>query len=84
MCLFICLVISVVYFEMVFGLDIDLFLNVFYRMVNWRGLFREMLLDNGINVVGFGDVVLVILINILEGIGFLEKLLKFIRENMVM
>ena len=31
---------------MAFGLDTDSFLNAFYRMVNRRGLPREMLSDN--------------------------------------
>lgn len=40
------------YLEVVFGFDIDLFFNVFYWMVSWRGLFIEVILDNGINFVG--------------------------------
>ena len=36
---------------MAFGLDTDSFLNAFYRMVNRRGLPREMLSDNGTNFV---------------------------------
>ena len=36
---------------MAFGLDTDSFLNAFYRMVNRRGLLREMLSDNGTNFV---------------------------------
>ena len=36
---------------MAFGLDTDSFLNSFYRMVNRRGLLREMLSDNGTNFV---------------------------------
>ena len=36
---------------MAFGLDIDLFLNAFYKMVNRRGIPREMLSDNGTNFV---------------------------------
>ena len=36
---------------MAFGLDTDLFLNASYRMVNRRGLPREMLSDNGTNFV---------------------------------
>lgn len=42
----------VVYLEMVYVFDMDLFLNVFYRMVNCRGFLREMLFDNGGNFVG--------------------------------
>ena len=37
---------------MAYALDTDLFLNAFYRMVNRRGLPREMLSDNGGNFVG--------------------------------
>ena len=36
---------------MAYGLDTDSFLNAFYRMVNRRGLPREMLSDNGGNFV---------------------------------
>ena len=36
---------------MAFGLDTDSFLNAFYKMVNRRGLPREMLSDNGTNFV---------------------------------
>ena len=36
---------------MAFGLDTDSFLNTFYRMVNRRGLPREILSDNGTNFV---------------------------------
>ena len=36
---------------MAFGIDTDSFLNAFYRMVNRRGLPREMLSDNGTNFV---------------------------------
>ena len=36
---------------MAFGLDTDSFLNTFYRMVNRRGIPREMLSDNGTNFV---------------------------------
>ena len=36
---------------MAFGLDTDSFLNAFYRMVNRRGLPREMLSDNRTNFV---------------------------------
>lgn len=40
------------YLEVVFGFDIDLFFNVFYWMVSWRGLFIEVILNKGINFVG--------------------------------
>ena len=39
---------------MAFGLDTDSFLNAFYRMVNRRGLHREMLSDNGTNFAEAG------------------------------
>ena len=50
-CLFPCLATRAVHLEMAFGLDTDSFLNAFYRMVNRRGLPREMLSDNGTNFV---------------------------------
>ena len=34
------------------ALDMESFLNAFYKMVNRRGLPREMLSDNGGNFVG--------------------------------
>jgi len=37
---------------MAYALDTDSFLNAFYRMVNRRGLPKEMLSDNGGNFVG--------------------------------
>ena len=46
LCLFTCLATRAVHLEMAFGLDTDSFLNAFYRMVNRRGLPREMLSDN--------------------------------------
>ena len=51
LCLFTCLATRAVHLEMAFGLDADSFLNAFYRMVNRRGLPREMLSDNGTNFV---------------------------------
>ena len=51
LCLFTCLATRAVHLEMAFGLDTDSFLNAFYRMVNRRGLPREMLSDNGTNFV---------------------------------
>ena len=51
LCLFACLATRAVHLEMAFGLDTDSFLNAFYRMVNRRGLPREMLSDNGTNFV---------------------------------
>ena len=51
LCLFTCLATRTVHLEMAFGLDTDSFLNAFYRMVNRRGLLREMLSDNGTNFV---------------------------------
>ena len=38
--------------ELAFGLDTDACLNVFYCMVNRRGLAHEVVLDNGGNFVG--------------------------------
>lgn len=37
---------------MAYALDTDSFLNAFYRMVNRWGLSKEMLSDNGGNVIG--------------------------------
>ena len=51
LCLFTCLATRAVHLEMAFGLDTDSFLNAFYRMVNQRGLPREMLSDNAANFV---------------------------------
>ena len=50
LCLFTCLATRAVHFEMAFGLHTDSFLNAFYRMVNQRGLPREIS-DNGTNFV---------------------------------
>ena len=50
LCLFTCLATRTVHFEMAFGLHTDSFLNAFYRMVNQRGLPREIS-DNGTNFV---------------------------------
>ena len=52
LCLFTCLATRAVHLEMAYALDTDSFLNAFYRMVNRRGLPREMLSDNGGNFVG--------------------------------
>ena len=52
LCLFTCLAMRAIHLEMAYALDTDSFLNVFYRMVNHRGLPREMLSDNGGNFVG--------------------------------
>ena len=49
--LFTCLATRAVHLEMAFLLDTDSFLNAFYRIVNRRGLPREMLSDNGTNFV---------------------------------
>ena len=48
---FTCLATRAVHLEMAYGLDTDSFLNSFYRMANRRGLPREMLSDNGGNLV---------------------------------
>ena len=49
LCLFTCLATRAVHLEIAFGLDTCSFLNVFYRMVNRRGLPEEMYSDNGTN-----------------------------------
>ncbi|CAC5423300.1 unnamed protein product [Mytilus coruscus] len=41
-----------VHSEVAFGLDTDSFFNAFYRMVNRRGLPKEIISDNGTNFVG--------------------------------
>lgn len=41
-----------VYLEVVFGLDIDSFLNVFICFISRWGLLKEMVSDCGINFVG--------------------------------
>ena len=52
LCLFPCLASRAVHLEMAYAIDTDSFLNAFYRMVNRRGLPKEMLSDNGGNFVG--------------------------------
>ena len=52
LCLFTFLASRAVHLEMAYALDTDSFLNAFYRMVNRRGLPKEMLSDNGGNFVG--------------------------------
>ena len=51
LCLFTCLATRAVHLEMAYALDTGSFLNAFYRMVNRRGLPKEMS-DNGGNFVG--------------------------------
>ena len=55
LCLFTCLATRVVHLEMAYGLDTDSFLKAFCRMVNRRGLPKEMLSDNGTNFVGANE-----------------------------
>ncbi|XP_052771184.1 uncharacterized protein LOC128210870 [Mya arenaria] len=52
LCLFTCLMSRAVHLEVAFGLDTSSFMNAFYRMVNRRGLPKEMISDNGTNFVG--------------------------------
>ena len=51
MCLMTCLNSCAVHLEVAFGLDTDSFLNAFYRIVNRRGLPKEVISDNGANFV---------------------------------
>ena len=52
LCLFTCSATREAHLKMAYALDTDSFLNAFYRMVNRRGLPKEMLSDNGGNFVG--------------------------------
>ncbi|XP_070579291.1 uncharacterized protein [Ptychodera flava] len=51
LCLFTCMATRTVHLEVAYGLDTDSFLNAFYRMVNRRGLPKQVLSDNGSNFV---------------------------------
>ncbi|XP_070535141.1 uncharacterized protein [Ptychodera flava] len=51
LCLFTCLATRAVHLEVAYGLDTDSFLNAFYRMVNRRGLPKQVLSDDGSNFV---------------------------------
>lgn len=51
-CFFICLVIRVVYLEVVFDLLIDFFIMCFRRFMVRRGKLIVIYFDNGINFVG--------------------------------
>ncbi|XP_033105172.1 uncharacterized protein LOC117107577 [Anneissia japonica] len=52
LCLFTCLATRAVHLEMAYALDTNSFLNAFYRMVNRRGLPKEVVSDNGGNFIG--------------------------------
>ena len=47
MCLFTCLASRAVHLEMAYDLDVNCFLNALNRMINRRGVPKEMLSDNG-------------------------------------
>lgn len=48
-CFFLCFVIRVVYIEIVYFFDIDVFINVLCRLINFRGKLEIIYSDNGIN-----------------------------------
>lgn len=50
--IFICFNIWVIYFEVLFFLDIDLCIDVICWFIVWRGKLKFIRLDNGINFVG--------------------------------
>lgn len=51
LCLFTCVQTRAIHLEIAYGLDVDSFLNAFYRMVSRRGLPKIMISDNGTNFV---------------------------------
>lgn len=59
--IFICLNFRVVYLEVVIFLEIDCFINVFRRFINWRGLFKCMYFDNGFNFVGVEREIIIVI-----------------------
>ena len=52
MCMFSCLTTRAVHLEVAASLETDAFLNAFHRMTNRHGCPKEVLSDNGTNVVG--------------------------------
>ena len=51
LCLFTCLASPAVHLEVAYGMNVDSFLRAFYRMIDGRGLRKEIISDNGTNFV---------------------------------